>query len=88
MGWWLGAKSAYEEAISALTALLENKQVEPKMQAVAYRWRANWYRLSKQYGLALPDLEKAVGIDADDSEYWQDLGNVYYDLSLFHHLER
>ncbi len=73
----------YEEAIPPLTALLDETVIQEELKAVALNRRGCWYRWSKQKELALKDLQQAVKIDEEDSEYWFDLALAYQNLKRY-----
>ncbi|MGI0495510.1 tetratricopeptide repeat protein [Alkalinema pantanalense CENA528] len=73
----------YEEAILVLTALLAEVGIEEKLRAVALDWRGCWYRRNNQEEAALKDLQQAVEIDGEDSEYWFDLALTCQNLKRY-----
>ena len=64
----------YADVVSILTKALANGELEDAARAVAYSNRGIAYGLTKQYELAVGDLETAIEIDPDHALTQNHLG--------------
>jgi tetratricopeptide (TPR) repeat protein len=82
-----GDDSRTGERIKACTRIIESGNLNKRDLAGAYNWRAEAYRLQKQYELALADYARSIEINPDSVYPFANRAEVYrmqgkYDLVI------
>lgn len=70
----------YGSVISACTGLLQSGTLTGSNIAWAYWYRSWAYAQTKQYQLAMNDLDRAISIDPNESDFFNDRGNVWLEV--------
>ncbi len=74
---WTACKSgASSVQIAACSRIIGNGAADPALLATAYRLRAAGYRIAKEQGKAVEDLNQAIRLDPAHAAYYR--GLIYY----------